>query len=161
MTRILFVCWGNICRSPMAEVIMRDIVRDKGLENDFVIASAAISREEIVGGVGNPIYPPARRELEKRGHRDFAHRAVQMQKEDYGRFDLILGMERRHVRDIVRICGGDPAHKVRRLLDFVPGGGDIDDPWYTGDFAGTYDKIAAGCGALLADLQKGGADTQR
>lgn len=153
MTRILFVCLGNICRSPMAEVILRDMVRAQGKENAFQIASAATSREEIVGGTGNPIYPPARRELQRRGHTGFEHRAVQLQASDYDRFDLIIGMETSNVRNILRIFGGDPAHKVHRLLDFTPNGGDIDDPWYTGDFTGTYDLIATGCRALLKTLE--------
>lgn len=148
MTRILFVCLGNICRSPMAEVVLRDMVRAQGKESEFFIASAATSREEI----GNPIYTPARRELERRGHKNFDHRAVQLQKADYDRFDLVLGMEESNIRNILCIFGGDPAHKVHRLLDFTPDGGEIDDPWYTGDFAGTYDKIEAGCRALLQHL---------
>ena len=157
MTRILFICLGNICRSPMAEVVLRDMVRAQGKENGFFIASAATSREEI----GNPIYPPARRELERRGHKAFSHQAVQLQKADYDQFDLVLGMESRNVRNILRIFGGDPAHKVHRLLDFTPDGGDIDDPWYTGDFAGTYDKIEAGCCALLRHLADEGKNDRR
>ncbi len=148
MTKILFICLGNICRSPMAEVVLRDMVRAQGKENGFFIASAATSREEI----SNPIYPPARRELERRGHKNFDHRAVQLQKADYDRFDLVIGMEESNIRNILRIFGSDPAHKVHRLLDFTEAGGEIDDPWYTGDFAGTYDKIEAGCQALLRHL---------
>ena len=150
MTRIMFVCHGNICRSPMAEYVFKDMVRQAGLSSQFYIASAATSREEL----GNPIYPPARRKLTAMGVPLTGHRARQMTRSDYRDFDLILGMETANIRNILRITGGDPEGKVRRLLDYTDRRRDIDDPWYTDDFDTAYREIAQGCEALLASLEK-------
>lgn len=150
MTRVLFVCLGNICRSPMAECIFRDMVEKRGLAREFYVDSAATSTEEL----GNPIYPPARRKLAAMGVPLTGHRARQMTRSDYRDFDLILGMETANIRNILRITGGDPEGKVCRLLDYTDRPRDIDDPWYTDDFDTAYREIARGCEALLASLSK-------
>ena len=148
MTKILFVCLGNICRSPMAEMILRDMVRRRGLEAEFVIASAATSTEEI----GNPVYPPARRRLASHGIDCGGKRAVQLCRADYDRYDWLLGMETANIRRMRAICGGDPEGKIARLLDGTPNPRDIADPWYTGDFQSTWDDLVEGCTALLDRL---------
>ena len=148
MKKILFVCLGNICRSPMAEFIMRDLVRQRGLEAAFEIASAATSDEEL----GNPVYPPARRMLAAHGIDCAGKRAVQLTRADYDRYDLLFGMEQRNVQRMRAICGGDPAGKIARLLDGTPRPRDIADPWYTGDFQSTWDDLLEGCTALLDRL---------
>ena len=149
MKKILFVCHGNICRSPMAEFVMKDLVKKAGLAPQFHIESAATSREEI----GNPIYPPARRKLREKGIPFGDHRAVQMTRQDYGAYDLLLAMDQANVRNMTAIAGGDPAGKIRRLLDFTDHPRDIADPWYTGDFEATYDDLLQGCQALLDWLE--------
>ena len=151
MIRILFVCLGNICRSPMAEMIFRDMVKKRGLERQIECASAGTSDEEY----GNPVYPPARETLRRMGISAGSKRAVQMTRADYDRYDLILAMEKRNVSAIHRICGGDPEHKVRRLLDDTPEPRDIADPWYTGDFDKARDDIVEGCEALLRSFRPG------
>ncbi len=148
MTKILFVCLGNICRSPMAEMILRDMVRRRGLEAEFVIASAATSTEEI----GNPVYPPARRMLASHGIDCGGKRAVQLCRADYDRYDWLLGMEAANIRRMRAICGGDPEGKIARVLDGTPNPRDIADPWYTGDFQSTWDDLVEGCTALLDRL---------
>ena len=148
MTKILFICHGNICRSPMAEMILRDMVRRRGLEAEFVIASAATSTEEI----GNPVYPPARRMLASHGIDCGGKRAVQLCRADYDRYDWLLGMEAANIRRMRAICGGDPEGKIARLLDGTPNPRDIADPWYTGDFQSTWDDLVEGCTALLDRL---------
>ena len=148
MTKILFVCLGNICRSPMAEMILRDMVRRRGLEAEFVIASAATSTEEI----GNPVYPPARRMLASHGIDCGGKRAVQLCRADYDCYDWLLGMETANIRRMRAICGGDPEGKIARLLDGTPNPRDIADPWYTGDFQSTWDDLVEGCTALLDRL---------
>jgi len=146
MTRILFVCHGNICRSPMAESLMAHLARQKGLEENFILASAATSTEEI----GNPPHPGTVCQLRRHGVETKPHRAVRIRREDYAQYDLILGMDSQNLRNILRILGQDPQGKVRRLLDFTPHPRDIADPWYTGDFEKTYQDILEGCEALLA-----------
>ena len=148
MTKILVVCLGNICRSPRAEMILRDMVRRRGLEAEFVIASAATSTEEI----GNPVYPPARRMLASHGLDCGGKRAVQLCRADYDRYDWLLGMEKANIRRMRAICGGDPEGKIARLLDGTPNPRDIADPWYTGDFQSTWDDLVEGCTALLDRL---------
>ena len=149
--RILFVCHGNICRSPMAEYIMKDLVRKAGLEDRFQIDSAATSTEEILNGVGNPVYPPARRELARHGISCGGKRAVLLQKPDYDRYDLIIGMDHKNLRNMRRILGGDPAGKIKLLLDYTDRPGDITDPWYTGNFEKTWDDILRGCKRLFQE----------
>ena len=156
MLRVLFVCLGNICRSPMAEFIMKSIISERGLSDRFYIASAATSTEEIWNGVGNPVYPPAKRELAKHGISCEGKRAVQITKADYGKYDYILGMEERNIRNILRIVGKDPEHKVKLLLDYSDHPRDIADPWYTGNFESTYRDVVEGCEGFLLYLEREG-----
>ena len=150
MTRVLFVCHGNICRSPMAEFVMKDLVKKAGLAAEFHIASAATSREEI----GNPVYPPARRKLAEHGISCAGHAARQMTKRDYGEFDLLIGMDRENLWNMRRICGGDLEGKLHLLLEYAGRpGGEVADPWYTGDFDAAWRDIESGCRALLAALR--------
>ena len=141
MKKILFVCHGNICRSPMAEFVMKYLVEKEGLTDQFLIESAATSTEEI----GNPVYPPARRKLAEHGIRCDGHAARQMTRADYNRFDLLIGMDQWNLRNMERICGGDPKGKIRPLLPHK----DVADPWYTGDFEATWQDVLKGCKALL------------
>ena len=145
MTRILFVCHGNICRSPMAEFVMKDLVKQAGLEGQFQIASAATSTEEI----GNPVYPPARRKLAEHGICCAGKTARQLTRADYVQYDLLIGMDRANIRNMNRICGGDPEGKIKLLLDFTDRPGDVADPWYTGDFDATWRDVLEGCQKLL------------
>ena len=148
MTKILFVCHGNICRSPMAEFVMKDLVTKAGAGERFVIDSAATSTEEI----GNPVYPPARRELAAHGVACRAHAARQMTRADYNKYDLLIGMDSANLCSMMRICGGDPERKIHLLLDYTAHPGDVADPWYTGDFSATWRDVLAGCTALLREL---------
>ena len=150
MIKILFVCHGNICRSPMAEFVMKRYVKEAGLEKQFMIASAATSREEI----GNPVYPPARRELMKHGISCSGKTAVQMTADDYDRYDYIIIMDRNNARNIRRIVSSDPQNKIRLLMDYTERPHDVADPWYTGDFARTWQDITEGCRALLAHIRE-------
>lgn len=152
MIRILFVCHGNICRSPMAEYVMKDMVKRAGLAGQVEVASAATSYEEI----GNPVYPPARRELQRHGIGCAGHAARHMERSDYDDYDWLVGMEEVNLRNMRRICGGDPAGKIRLLLSFAGKRQDIDDPWYTGRFSEVYDQVVEGCGAMLAALTEQG-----
>lgn len=145
--RILFVCHGNICRSPMAEYVMKKLVRDAGMEDRFEIASAATSREEI----GNPVYPPARAELARHGINCKGHAARQMTWEDYEYYDFLVGMERWNLKNMRRICS-DLQCKMCLLMSFAGSNEEIDDPWYTGRFAEVYEQIERGCRAMLKTL---------
>lgn len=147
-TRILFVCLGNICRSPMAEMILTDLARKAGVLSRLEISSAATSTEEL----GNPVYPPARAELLRRGVAILPHRARQMQRDDYAAYDLLIGMEESNIRSMLRIAGGDPENKICRLMDFTARGGNVADPWYTGRFDVAYADILEGCRGLLCAL---------
>ncbi len=149
MTNLLFICHGNICRSPMAEFIFKDLVGCAGRSGEFHIESAATSREEI----GNDIYPPAREILRRKGI-PFEHRSArQMSPGDYSRFDLVIAMEKFNLRNILRIIGSDEGGKLRLLLDYAERPGqDIADPWYSGDFELAYREILAGCKGLLKSL---------
>ena len=148
MKRILFVCHGNICRSPMAEFVMKDLVRKAGREQEFHIESAATSTEEL----GNPVYPPARQKLAEHGLSCKGKTARQMTRRDYDAFDLLIGMDTWNIRNMERISGGDPQHKIHRLLDYTQRSGDVADPWYTGNFEATWCDVSEGCQALLAIL---------
>lgn len=151
MKKILFVCHGNICRSPMAEFVMKDLVQKAGLTDQFHIASAATSREEI----GNPVYPPARRKLAEHGISCAGHAARQLTKQDYADYDFLVGMDSANLRDMRCICGGDPDGKISLLLDHTARPGNVVDPWYTGDFQATWLDVMAGCQCLLAEFAGG------
>ncbi|MEA5059883.1 MAG: low molecular weight phosphotyrosine protein phosphatase [Clostridia bacterium] len=149
MKRVLFVCHGNICRSPMAACVLRHLAREKGVEEDALrIDSAATSADEL----GSPIYPPARRTLEAHGVASDAHRATRLTAKDYDRYDYLLGMDGYNIGNMGRILGKDPQGKVHRLLDFTHNPRDIDDPWYTDDFETTFRDVSEGCEALLAQM---------
>ncbi len=145
MTKILFICHGNICRSPMAEFVMKDLAEKAGRAGEFCIASAATSTEEI----GSPVYPPARRKLAEHGIVCDGHSARQLVRADYEVYDLLIGMDSTNLRNMRCICGGDPEGKLHLLLDFTARPGDVDDPWYTRDFEATWQDVLAGCSALL------------
>lgn len=147
--RILFVCHGNICRSPMAEFVMKHLVREAGIEQMYYIESAATSTEEI----GNEVYPPARRKLAEHHISCAGKTARQMTRGDYERFDLIICMDSQNVRNIMRIIGSDPDGKVHKLMEYTGDTlRDVADPWYTGDFEATWQDVLAGCRALIASL---------
>ena len=145
MKKVLFVCHGNICRSPMAEFVMKDLVHKAGLDNKFYIESAATSTEEI----GNEVYPPAKRKLAEYDISCKGKTARQMTRNDYQRFDLLIGMDERKIRNMTRIAGGDPENKIHKLLDYTSRRGDVADPWYTGDFEATWRDVLEGCTELL------------
>ena len=150
MIKILFVCHGNICRSPMAELVMRQLVKKEGLSGEIQVASAATSREEL----GNPVYPPARRKLAEHGIRSDGHAARQMEKADYAAYDMLIGMDRVNLRNMTAIAGGDPDGKISLLMDYTDRPGNVADPWYTGDFEATWRDVEAGCRGLLKMLME-------
>ena len=159
MVRVLFVCLGNICRSPMAEFILKDLVRKNGWDID--VASAGTSSEEE----GNPVYPPAKAELERHGLSCGGKRAVQLQKSDYDKYDLFIGMDSANIRNMTRIAGGtDSQNKIYKMLSFADyeetqrftEARDVADPWYTGNFDETYEDVVAGCRGFLYYLQQKG-----
>lgn len=148
MIKILFVCYGNICRSPMAEFVMRDMVEKRGVSDKFYIASAATSTEEI----GNGVHYGTRNKLSQYGISTEGKRAVQLKKSDYDKYDYIIGMEDMNLRHMKRMLPEDTEHKIHLLLDFSQNPRDIADPWYTGDFDTTYNDILEGCTALLEKI---------
>ena len=148
--KVLFVCHGNICRSPMAEFVMKDLVKKAGVAERFDIASAAVSSEEI----GNPVYPPARRKLAEHGIGCAGKTARRMTMADYEAYDLLIGMDADNLCRMRSICGGDAEGKCRLLLDYCGLSRDVADPWYTGDFEQTWQDVNAGCQALLEELLK-------
>lgn len=148
MIKILFVCHGNICRSPMAEFVLRDMVQKQGIADQFIIASAATSTEEI----GNPVHSGTRRKLKEFGISTERKTAVQLKKKDYMYYDYLLGMDKRNIQNILRIVGEDQGSKVHLLLEYARNTRDIVDPWYTGDFNQTYDDIKEGCEGFLTYL---------
>lgn len=150
MTKILFVCLGNICRSPMAKFIFIDMLKRQGIQNEFVVDSAATSSEEE----GNGLYYKARKKLEEENIDCIGHIAKQMKSKDYKEYDYIIGMEDRNISNILRIVGKDNSNKIYKLLDFVSDVRDISDPWYTGDFDKAYKDIQEGCKGLLDYLLK-------
>ena len=149
MTRILFVCHGNICRSPMAEFVMKDLVKKAGLEDEFYIESAATSTEEL----GNPVHSGTRNMLAKHGISCNGKYARQMTRADYQEFDLLIAMDRWNLRNMERFTCGDPDGKVRLLMDYTDRPGEVADPWYTGDFRATWNDVLDGCVGLLEALQ--------
>lgn len=157
--RVLMVCHGNICRSPMCEFVLKDMVERKNIKDKFEIASAATSTEEIWGGRGNPIYPPAREELRRHGigkteYTDFTQkRARQVSREDYEYYDYLICADRNNVRNLLKIVGADRYNKISLLLDFANRPGEqIADPWYSGDFEATYRDVKEGLEGFLEFL---------
>ena len=150
MMKILFICHGNICRSPMAEFVMKDLVAKDGRSAQFHIASAATSTEEI----GNPVYPPVRSLLHRHGIDCTGKTARQLRKQDYEEFDLLIGMDSANLRNMQRICGGDPDGKIHLLMDYTSRPGNVADPWYTDDFETTWRDVSEGCRCLLDTLSK-------
>lgn len=151
MRKILFVCHGNICRSPMAEFVLKELLRRRGLEDRFAIASMATSTEEL----GNDIHYGTRNILRKKGIPFSSRCAVQMTRRDYGEYDRIIGMDQWNLSNLRRISGGDPECKIRLMMEYAGLSRDVDDPWYTGDFEKTYEDILAGCTALADALERG------
>lgn len=145
MIKILFVCHGNICRSPMAEFVFRDLVEKKGLGDCFRIASAATSAEEI----GNPVHYGTREKLREVGISVQGKRAVRMKREDYEEYDYLIGMDQRNIQNMKRILGEDEQGKIWKMMDFTEDSSDIEDPWYTGNFDKTYRDVYKGCLGLL------------
>ena len=146
--RILFVCHGNICRSPMAEFVMKHLVAEAGLSDQFEIASAATSTEEI----GNPVYPPARRKLAEHGIGCEGKTARQMTRDDYRYYDKVVAMDRNNLRNLRRMFGDDTEHKISLLMDHTRHPGDVADPWYTGDFEATWCDVLEGCRGILDEM---------
>lgn len=149
MIKIMFVCHGNICRSPMAEFILKDMLKKRGLEKRCRVASCATSTEEIWGGHGSPMYPPAKAMLSAHGIPYTEREAVQLRARDYGEYDLLIGMDSANIRNMMRMLGGDPQGKIRRLMDFTDRGGDVADPWYSRNFDAAYRDIRDGCEGIL------------
>ena len=154
MTKLMFVCHGNICRSPMAEFIFKDMALKMGKSHEFDVSSCATSTEEIWNGIGNPVYPPAKRELEKHGIRCDGKRAVQLKSSDYDNYDLFIGMDSANIRNMTRMLDGDPKNKIRKLMNYTERGGDVADPWYSDRFDIAYKDIYDGCKALIEELTK-------
>ena len=152
--RIMFVCHGNICRSPSAEIVMKDMIKKAGLEEKVLISSSATSDEEIWNGVGNPVYPPMADELRKHGLDCNGKRAVRLKKEDYDKYDLFIGMDSANVRNMNRIFGGDPQNKIRKMMDYTSKGGDVADPWYSGRFDVAFRDISDGCYELIKVIKE-------
>ena len=150
MTKLLFVCHGNICRSPMAEFLMKKLVREAGMDDGIYIESAAVSAEEL----GNPVYPPARRKLVEHGITCGGKTARLLRRSDYDEFDLLIGMEQQNLRGMLRICGSDPEGKLSLLMDYTGRPRAVADPWYTGDFEAAWRDVSEGCAALLEFLKK-------
>lgn len=149
MIRVLFVCHGNICRSPMAEFMLKDMVKKSGIADQFYIASAATSTEEI----GNPVHWGTRERLRREGISVAGKTAVQLKPQDYGTYDYLIGMDDWNIRNMMRILKGDPQSKIHKMLEFAGSSRDVADPWYTGDFEATYQDILAGCTGLLNKLR--------
>lgn len=139
----------------MAEFILKDMIKDRPDRDCFVIASSATSTEEIWGGRGNPVYPPAKRELAAHGIGCEGKRAVQLRADDYDKYDIFAVMDSANYRNAKRMLNGDPENKVKKLMSFTNRGGDVEDPWYSGDFSGVYRDIVEGCTGLLNAIDKG------
>ena len=154
MKKIMFVCHGNICRSPMAEFIMKDIIKKNHKEDDYFIVSSAISTEEIFMGKGNPIYPPAKEVLRRNNIPFTEHYATLLKSDDYGKYDLIIAMDSYNVRGIMYIIKEDKLHKVHKLLEYDDSFNDVSDPWYTRDFDRAFSDIKRGCITLFSYLER-------
>ena len=154
MVKIMFVCHGNICRSPSAEIIMRDMIKKAGLGDKVSVASSATSDEEIWNGIGNPVCPPMAEELRRHGLDCSGKTAVQLKKDDYYKYDLFIGMDSANIRNINRIFGSDPQNKIRKLMEYTSRGGDVADPWYSGNFDVTFRDVSDGCFALMKVIKE-------
>ena len=161
MIKILFICHGNICRSTMAEFVMKDIVSKAGVADEFHIESAATHTDEIWNGMGSPVYPPARAKLREHGigtddnELGVAEKRARLtNKRDYESFDYIIGMDSANIRDMNRIYGGDPDGKIYKMLDFTDRDGDVADPWYTGNFDATWRDVSEGCRGLFSHIKE-------
>ena len=154
MTKIMFVCHGNICRSPMAEFIFRRMIAENNLSDRYIVSSSATSTEEIWNGMGNPVYPPAKAELKKHCITCEGKRAVQLKKSDYALYDMFICMDSDNVRNAMRILGSDPDGKVCKMMDFTSRKGDVADPWYSARFDVAYNDIHDGCTGLLQFLKE-------
>lgn len=152
MQKVLFLCHGNICRSPMAEFIMKQLLAEAGKADQVEVASAAVTGDGIIGGVGNPMDPRAQRELAKNGVLFSQHRARLLTREDYDKYDYLIAMDSENFMAMNQICGGDPERKQYKLLQFDGSYADIDDPWYTNDFDLAFQEISRGCRGLLDQL---------
>lgn len=152
MTKIMFVCYGNICRSPMAEFIFKDMLAKRGLADKFTVCSSATSAEEIQGGVGKLVYPPAKAQLAAHGISCEGKRAIQLCRDDYGKYDLFIGMDSNNIATMTRVLDGDPDGKIHKLMSYTDRGGDVADPWYTERFDIAYKDIYDGCAGLLKAL---------
>ncbi|MBQ7431251.1 low molecular weight protein-tyrosine-phosphatase [Butyrivibrio sp.] len=152
MIRILFICHGNICRSPMAEFVLKDMVQQRGLADEFYIESAATSTEEIWNGIGNPVYPPARKIMAEHGISCEGKRARQITVQDFETFDYIIGMDSENLRNMKRICPQQYQDKISLMLDYTDHPRSVSDPWYTGDFEATWRDVNDGCQGLLRHL---------
>ena len=150
MHKVLFICHGNICRSPMAEFVMKKLITEAGLGDQYEIQSAATSTEEL----GNPVYPPARRKLAEHGIGCEGKTARQMTRHDYAYYDYVIAMDRNNLRNLKRMFGEDTDHKISLLMDYTQRPGDVADPWYTGDFEATWVDVLEGCKGLLEYLKK-------
>ncbi len=161
MIRILFVCHGNICRSTMAEFVMKDIVNKHGMADRFHIESGATHTDEIWNGVGSPVYPPAKEKLREHGIGTMDNelgvkdkRAKLTVRNDYDRYDYLIGMDSANIRNMNHIYGGDPDKKIYKMLDFTDRDGDVADPWYTGNFDATWRDVSEGCSGLFESILK-------
>ena len=152
MLKINFICHGNICRSPMAEFIMKQMVEQRGIADKFYIESCATSNEEV----GNPVYPPARQVLQSRGINCSAKRARRITKGDYDRFDYIVCMDSNNLRNLKLMFPNDNGKKISKILSFAGIERDVADPWYSGDFTATEEDVCLGCEAILKYIEKGG-----
>ena len=156
MIKVLFICHGNICRSPMAEFLLKDIVKKRGIADQFHIQSAATSTEEIWNGIGNPVHPGTRKKLEEVGISCAGKRATQLTKSDYKDYDYLICMDAMNLKNTARICGRDRENKVYRMMDFTNEKRDVADPWYTGNFEKTYEDIMLGLEGFLQYLREEG-----
>ena len=150
MIKIMFVCHGNICRSPMAELVLRNMLREKGMEDKALVCSRATSTEEL----GNPVYPPARAELAKHGISSDGKYSIQLKASDYNEQDLLIGMDSANIRNMHRMLGGDPDSKIIKFMTFAGEDRDVADPWFTGNFDVTYRDVVSGCSKIIEYIKE-------